>query len=293
MGRSIIQKWLVFGMIFVLVFSEFVIITSTEVSAAGGSGTEADPFQISNVTELQNMSASLGAHYILVNDIDASGTFMWNSGAGFKPIGDEYNYFTGSLDGQGYTITGLYFDRSSDNYVGLFGYIDSPGSVSNVSLNKSTVYGDTYVGPLVGQNYYGTITNCVSSGTTTGSYEVGGLIGRNSYGTVTNCVSFGTITGGSYNGGLIGVNSGGTVINCTSNSATWGDNKYTGGLIGYDNGGTVKNCTSTGATTGEGTPLIYFTGRMQAKRLSFCLIATSRFPYSLTIGVVSGPLMAM
>ena len=45
-----------------------------------GSGTELDPYQISNVDQLQEMNDDLDAYYILVNDIDASATSGWNSG---------------------------------------------------------------------------------------------------------------------------------------------------------------------------------------------------------------------
>jgi len=73
---------------------------SSYSSFAGGNGTIQNPYQISNVTQLQNMSANLSAHYMLVNDINASVTSGWNLGAGFDPIGDNTNRFTGSLDGQ-------------------------------------------------------------------------------------------------------------------------------------------------------------------------------------------------
>ncbi|MFW6142548.1 MAG: hypothetical protein ACOC53_08340, partial [Candidatus Saliniplasma sp.] len=54
-----------------------------DLTFAGGSGTESDPYQISNVTELQNMSDDLTAHYELISDIDASETENWNGGDSF------------------------------------------------------------------------------------------------------------------------------------------------------------------------------------------------------------------
>ena len=44
--------------------------SSTSSSFTGGSGTVLDPYQISDVGELQEMNLDLGAHYILINDID-------------------------------------------------------------------------------------------------------------------------------------------------------------------------------------------------------------------------------
>ena len=57
------------------------------------------------------------AHYILINDIDASDTSTWNCGAGFKPIGGIFN---GSFDGRGYNISDLYINRPFTDNVGLF-----------------------------------------------------------------------------------------------------------------------------------------------------------------------------
>jgi len=42
--------------------------------ALDGDGTEANPYEITDVTELQEMEKDLSAHYVLVNNIDASNT---------------------------------------------------------------------------------------------------------------------------------------------------------------------------------------------------------------------------
>jgi len=89
--------------------------TREEVTVASGSGTEADPYVITNASELQAMNDDLGASYVLGNDIDAS------SIANFDPIGEFQNEFTGSFDGDGYTISGLTINRPEEERVGLFG----------------------------------------------------------------------------------------------------------------------------------------------------------------------------
>lgn len=72
--------------------------------------------QIGSITELQlignNPAYPLDGGYILTQDIDASATAAWNSGAGFDPIGtyDEAHpelAFTGTFDGQGMSLPGL------------------------------------------------------------------------------------------------------------------------------------------------------------------------------------------
>lgn len=63
-------------------------------------------------------AVNLAKNYYLINDIDASATATWSSGAGFNPLGDSGSPFTGTLDGQNYTISGL---RSAATTAGLFG----------------------------------------------------------------------------------------------------------------------------------------------------------------------------
>ncbi|UCF08331.1 MAG: cadherin-like domain-containing protein [Thermoplasmata archaeon] len=224
-------------------------VVPQEVSAfAGGDGTPGDPFQIANVIDLQNMSANLSAHYVLINDIDASATSGWNGGDGFVPIGNSGTRFTGSLDGRGYAITGLYIFRPGENSIGLFGYVGSGARIANVSMEDVDILGHIDVGGLIGWNSGGDITNCTAYGNTDGDLHVGGLIGGNRGGDITNCTAYGNTTGNNWVGGLIGWHDGGIVTNCTAYGDTTGDTGV-GGLIGQ-NGGTVTYCTAYGDTTG-------------------------------------------
>ena len=43
-----------------------------------GTGTQDDPYVITNAEELQAIEDDLSAHYVLGNDIDASETEEWN-----------------------------------------------------------------------------------------------------------------------------------------------------------------------------------------------------------------------
>lgn len=58
----------------------------------------------------------------------------------WKPIGTYDSYdavYTGTFDGQGHTISGLYFNHPNASYVGLFGYIGANGKISNVGVSDS------------------------------------------------------------------------------------------------------------------------------------------------------------
>ena len=220
---------------------------------AGGDGSAGNPYQISNVTELQWMGniSNLNKHFVLINDINASATKTWNSGAGFDPIGDNSNYFQGTLDGKGFNITGLFINRGSTRYVGLFGYIGSGGLVSNVSLIDNNISGDDEVGELVGYNS-GNVENCYASSSVRGNDSVGGLVGWN-HGTVDNCYATGDVSGDGDVGGLVGWNWE-TVSNCYATGNVSSTFNCVGGLIGYmgwSEEGTVENCYATGNVSGN------------------------------------------
>ena len=95
---------------------------------------------VNTVYDLQNMNNNKAGTYALGRDIDAGITSTWNSGAGFLPIGAN-NSFTGNLDGQGHTISGLFINRPSDQNVGLVGYLGPGATVSNVGVIGATVTG--------------------------------------------------------------------------------------------------------------------------------------------------------
>jgi len=216
---------------------------------SGGNGTASDPYSISNVTELQWMAntSNLDKHFVLVNDINASVTKTWNSGAGFVPIGTSSNTFIGRLDGNGYNITDLHINRSSIDYVGIFGYTGNGASIKDLNIVRSNITGGNYIGGLVGRNE-GTVTNCSTAGNTSGTDFVGGLVGSNS-GAVTHCHATGSKSGTDIIGGLVGCNSYGTVKNCYSTGNVNGKN-YVGGLVGYGFFSTVRDCYAAGNTIG-------------------------------------------
>ena len=152
----------------------FLIAAPASGFSGSGAGTLADPYQITDATQLQEMQDNLVAHYVLMNDIDCSDTVTWNDEAGFEPVGNSSTTFTGTLDGQGHIITGLYINRLGENYVGLFGNIGA--EIKNVGLIDVNINGYRLVGGLVGSNQYGTILNSYATGDVRGSYHyIGGL----------------------------------------------------------------------------------------------------------------------
>ncbi|MFO8109516.1 MAG: GLUG motif-containing protein [Thermoplasmata archaeon] len=242
-----------------------------EIIFAGGSGTEDDPYLIEDVYQLQAMNENKTSHYALVNDIDASVTRDWNDGEGFEPIGYDDFPFWGNFNGDGYSISGLYINRTGQDDVGLFGYLS--GSINNVGLANVNITGGSGVGGLVGRNdgtvsdsyatgsvsgyWYvggimggngGTVDNSYATGNVSGNLDVGGIMGGNG-GTVDNSYATGNVSGGSRVGGLMGTNWD-TVDNSYATGNVSGD-QYVGGLVGSNEQGMVKNSYATGDVSGD------------------------------------------
>ncbi|MBW8040468.1 MAG: LamG domain-containing protein [Planctomycetes bacterium] len=258
--------------IFVAILVVLGLCGSAWAFSGAGSGTEADPYIITTIQQLQEMVNDLTAYYELGNDIDASGTVSWNTGAGFEPVGlytgDPNDEFTGTFDGKGHTITGLYINRPSTDSVGLFALVRDGSEIKNVGLINADVTGYAYVGTLVGRSSGSTVSKCWSSGNVTGiesgsiNSRIGGLVGINSSGaSILECSSSVAVSSGAWQvGGLTGYNGHGSfVIDCYATGSVTGNAKV-GGLVG-DNlfgaeGGYVTRCYSTGKVTGNGGGLI-------------------------------------
>ncbi|MCQ2098161.1 MAG: InlB B-repeat-containing protein, partial [Fibrobacter sp.] len=196
-----------------------------------------------------NGSATNPLQSQLVKDADGNVT----NGTSFRTwtlIGNRSKQYTGTFDGQGFAIKGLYFNDESEENVGLFGYVGSDGKVENVGVEDSYFRGQNYVGGVTGFNE-GSITNCYNSGSvnTTGEYYVGGVTGSNE-GSVTNCYNSGSVntTGEYYVGGVTGFN-GGSVTNCYNSGSvnTTGEYSNVGGVIGINEGSVTNSFAKTGS----------------------------------------------
>lgn len=123
------------------------------------------------------MKDDLGGEYILANDIDCSSTVDWNSGAGFEPVGNVDNPFTGTLDGRHHVISGLTIYRPDTPRVGLFGDTNQ-ASIKNLSIQSAEVYGSDSTGLLGGYMHSTTLEHISVSGNVWGFNGVGGLVGE-------------------------------------------------------------------------------------------------------------------
>lgn len=215
-----------------------------------GEGTASDPYQVRTPGDLQQMRYNLSAHYELESDIAASATENWNDGGGFEPLGDFHDPFEGTFDGNGHSIADLYVDRPNEDFVGLFGSLDTGAAVSNVGVENATVSGSWDVGVLVGYNR-GTVTESYATGTVQGDPRVGGLVGFNTgeEATVSGSYATTTVVGGDLAGGLVGLNDLGEVTEAYATGTVTGG-ETVGGLAGR-NDGVVRKSYATGSVEGD------------------------------------------
>lgn len=248
-----------------------------------GVGTEADPYQVASLDNLlwiSTNSDSWDSNFIQTADIDATDTQTWNDGAGFMPIGNSEDSFSGIYDGFDNEIIGLYINRPSSNNQGLFTGIGN-ATIRNLGVVNANITGKEYIGILAGMIGGSDIINCYCSGSVAGEGRIGSLAGSALiFVNITNCCSLGSATGESRIGGLVGetlspcmiensfsetivtgygneigmmgglVGSNGSDINACYSTGNVNGIAGVGGLVGADNG-TITNCYSLSNVNGQ------------------------------------------
>ena len=212
----------------------------------------------------QNISANavLTADIVVNKNVfDENGNLISNTDSllAWIPIsGDSstaYVNYIGTFDGQNHTISGLYFNNSNTQWVGLFGKIgleSQSSTIRNLGVIDSYFNGNVEVSSICGYSYYSTIENCYSTGTVNGSNYIGGICGRKYYGTITNCFNKGKVTGTSNTSGICGFGYG-KISNCynigvVNGNAICENNKYLDVSNCYYLEGTATGSNATAKT---------------------------------------------
>lgn len=230
-----------------------------------------EPYQISTADELYWFAGlvngtlpdgekNVSANAILMNDIivnegvlDAvnKGQVSESDFIEWTPVGNDIYAYTGTFDGKGYTVSGLYFNNPNSSFVGLFGFIGANGKISNVGVLDSYFQFGEYGAGVCGINN-GELQNCSNSSTVIGNMEqgIGGVCGENDYGgIIENCFNEGTVRATTEEGtfvfggvgGVCGINEMSTIKSCYNTASVSG--KYAvGGVCGISSRGTTTNC---------------------------------------------------
>ncbi|MDR2532425.1 MAG: hypothetical protein LBC82_06245 [Oscillospiraceae bacterium] len=242
-----------------------------------GDGEVQTPFLIRTAEDLAEIAEKVNngstyreKHFLLMNDIDMTGYLSpgsagYNDGAGWKPIGsfDGNRGFGGVFDGAGYTVSGLWLNRPSEAYGGLFGSLQN-ASVFRLNVSTEKIVARHGIGALAGNMTGGIIQSCIviaeefiiddefngALGILVGWAEGENII-DNSFarGSVNIIASNGRFF---HIGGLVGVVYDGVVSNSYADAditiRTQDATINSGGLIGLLRENTVViNCHSTGS----------------------------------------------
>lgn len=191
-----------------------------------GAGTADMPYELGNAVELAyfaklvNEGNPFNEKYIQLTKNIALNAQDVPTADGeptlWTPIGTyvsrkDNKPFSGTFDGNGHTITGLYINNATQ-YQGLFGNISTGGVVKNlVVAGRVIATGQNNVGGIVARLSGGTVQNCGFYGAVTaGTSNAGGVVGQ---GSATNCWYCRTDDGAS----VLGVYGSWSGINCYTN----------------------------------------------------------------------------
>ena len=198
---------------------------------------------IGTAAQLDDVRNGLGGNYRLTANISLSSYGVW------EPIGSIYAPFMGSIDGNGYAITGLTVETGrTESYAGLFGYVEG-GVIKNLALENVDVNGRIYSGAIAGYMKNSTILNSSSTGHIYGD-TAGGIVGGAENGVIEDSYSTVSVYGEWDAGGLAGYTYKSRMENCLSAGDIYADKGNAGGIAGYLGGGIITNCGSEGDIDG-------------------------------------------
>jgi DNA-binding CsgD family transcriptional regulator len=243
-----------------------------------GEGTAASPFLITTLTDLNNMRpfSADNYHWLLAGDLSLNYKPSVDDeeylAHGFLPIGSGTGGFVGTFDGGGHTITELYINRPSTNWVGLFSTVSAKMELNmanytfvtiarsvvknlNVKLGVRGITARRGVGGIAGNIVDSDIVNCSVTGDIFSTWtsamdvatginfgEVGGIVGHATSGVeLDNCMYYGNLTGALGVGGIVGnLQHNFSLTNCvaggtimlTSGSTFLAEETVSGGIAG-------------------------------------------------------------
>lgn len=251
--------------------------TITPTKPENGNGTAENPYQITSEAELYwfaglvngtltDVTKNSSACAKLMNDITVNNNLLDRityktdddgnltnevaNGGNFiswTPIGAANNGYQGTFDGNGKTISGLFFNDSQKSHVGLFDNIYM-ATIRNVGVVDSYFFGEHYVGGVCAFGVDGTITGSYNTGVVSGEGCVGGVCGTGSSVTITDSYNTGSVSGNDDVGGVFGYGENCTINNCYYLKAEGTD---LGGINGADVEGQAEGKTAAQFASGE------------------------------------------
>ncbi len=251
---------------------EVIPIYTVEQLKKLGSGEQVEIEQEKKIYTFAN-----DGYYVLKNNIDINKgkyTIDEDSNITFNEDAEQWapfdETFTGTLDGLGHEISGIYIKdvtEETGKYKGLFSKTNEKANIKNIGITDSYIENYEYTGTIVGQNT-GVVKNCHTRNSViiTGSYG-GGIVGHNGEaitdesgtiiemkgGTIENCYNESRIecnnliAEATLIGGICGNNFKGTISKCYNKADLNMSILALGGIAGQNTaGGTIKQCYNLG-----------------------------------------------
>lgn len=241
-------------------------------SFSGGTGTQADPYQITTIAQFDQIRYYRNQCFILKNDLDFTGYVFpsANNSTTWYPVGnygnssDDYEArFKGTFDGGGYKLKNLVStDRTTTYDMSIFG-ATLGATIKNVLVEGCQFAGGGRVGTLTGETWSTTIQNVgvKNSAASSEGNDAGGITGpvrayNSASCAISNCYSVGNSVSvfGIRAGGISAMveANGGTISNCIASNIISATDAATanqvGGIAAYINttGNAITNCVVAG-----------------------------------------------
>lgn len=227
-----------------------VTVTFAQYSGSG-TGTKNDPYLIFNETQLSQMANFLnksGVYFKLMKDLNLTDWIAENNPSqGWAPVGVSGSPFKGILLGNNHKISGLTINRGLQDNVGFFGVLDG-ATISDLTIEGTTVKGNNNVGAFCGSSTSDTLTNVTVTMTSVeGTSYVGSFVGKASRSRWQKVnANNEVVSAGSYVGGFAGEIESSTVTTSTVTGNVTTTGSYAGGYAGSASDVTVSQINVKG-----------------------------------------------
>ena len=211
-----------------------------------GAGTKEQPYKLRKSRDISGGYVSGNNYYELANDI--------------KVTDGNIKFFSGSLDGKGYTITiankPLIGEITDGAYVGNVHIIGS--GLASDAKGATIEYCTVSSGGTKALYFVNTASDCVihnckitDAAPNNEAVVAGSFVSNVTGGSITDCAAINSsVKGSNTTGGFIGVASGASIKDCIA-YGTAVEAPTAGGFIGRnDNGSTITGCAASGVVNG-------------------------------------------
>ena len=200
--------------------------------------------EVASASAFNDIRNNLGYNYILTDDIALTD---YQAGAGWIPIGTSEAPFTGTLNGNGHSITGLIINNDDLIGGGLFNEI-SGAIIENLTITDASITGYRKLAILVSIAQSSTIKDCTISGAVTGvsgdadAAFIGALAYQILGGNVSDCSANATIVNEAETSGFIYSIQAANVDRCSFTGSITNDALNNGGFAEAISQSNVRNC---------------------------------------------------